>query len=367
MTRLILRRYVMRLCAVAMAAGVLGLLLLQWVFGFLGELQNINRGAPAMQVVQNLLLDLPERLLTFMPTGVLLGAVVALSILAANGELTVMRAAGVSLSRLISWVLAPVLLFAAFGLFVAEWGVPLGRSAADKTQFWLLVDGAAAGELDGVKNNPDSFIANLSPTVSPAMRQIVRLDEANGQLSVKNYAFLHSPSGDKITFTTAPNAVHLDGYRWQLYDAQTLTVQGRATLSHSAVLDLMLPVDNQAALLTRDPERLSLSQLVVHKRLFAHQNRRALRHEGIFWQRMLLPLALAAQVLLASSFVFGSLRTQTLGFKVVVSLLVGVIFNYLTQLFGFMAVAFAWSPFVMAILPSVIGMGVGGWLLARRG
>ena len=97
-----------------------------------------------------------------------------------------------------------------------------------------------------------------------------------------------------------------------------------------------------------------------------HQKLRSLRHELSFWQKLFSPFAVLSLVLVASSFVFGSLRSQGLGLRIVMALLTGLLFSYLTDLLGFMALAINVSPLVMALLPIMISAGVGAWLLKRQ-
>lgn len=58
----------------------------------------------------------PSDLLTYMPFGTLLGAVVGLGLLANNSELTVIQAAGVSRFKIVAWVMQPALVFVVIGL-----------------------------------------------------------------------------------------------------------------------------------------------------------------------------------------------------------------------------------------------------------
>ena len=67
---------------------------------------------------------LPRRIHEFVPFAALIGALIGLGRLAATSELTVMRAAGVSMFRMAAMALKPALLFAAVGFSIGEFVAP---------------------------------------------------------------------------------------------------------------------------------------------------------------------------------------------------------------------------------------------------
>ena len=119
-------------------------------------------------------------------------------------------------------------------------------------------------------------------------------------------------------------------------------------------------------LLTRNAQDLSLSQLLAHRSFMDSQQKRSLRHELAFWQKLLSPLSTLALVLVACSFVFGSLRQYSLGLRVVMALLFGLLFSYLQDLVGYVALATGVSPLLMVLLPMIAISILGMYLLDRQ-
>lgn len=160
-----------------------------------------------------------------------------------------------------------------------------------------------------------------------------------------------------------------DGYTWQLSKTYRVDLgQTAAKRWQGQALALSLPIDKRAVyLLTKSPNDLSISQLYEHGQIMRHQKTRSKPHELAFWQKLLSPLSVFSLLLVACSFVFGSLRSQSLGFRVVMALLAGVLFSYVQDLSGFIALATAAPPMAMVLLPVVVSAALGLYLLFKKG
>ncbi|MGO3271330.1 MAG: LptF/LptG family permease, partial [Psychrobacter sp.] len=119
-------------------------------------------------------------------------------------------------------------------------------------------------------------------------------------------------------------------------------------------------------LLTRKAEDLSLTQLFEHRQFMRGQGNRSLEHELAFWQKLLSPLSILSLVIVACSFVFGSLRTHSLGLRIVVALLFGLLFSYVQDLVGFVSLATGFSPMLMVLLPIIGSAALGFYLIKRQ-
>lgn len=356
-----LANYVRRSAFFAMGAGVLGLWGLQLLFAYLGEIENLNESYKVMDALTFIAYRSPYFLSQFMPTGVLLGAVVGLGLLANNSELVVMRSAGVSIYRIVGWALQPALLFVALSLSVNQWVLPISQAyaktlkAPDKV---LSIDG---------------YWAVVPSQTATATHEIVYIGKADidGNLqSVKRFGlqdgavkFAMGASGGQYVGTTNSR------YDWQLTDIHQVQLNGttsKITPSDQEILTLPIAKDS-VLLLTREPDDMAMSELYAHSKLMAHQGTNSPRHTLAFWQKVLSPFAVLSLVLVACSFVFGSLRSQSLGLRIVVALLVGLLFSYAQDLVGFVALASGFSPLIMVLLP-ILGVAVLGLvLIARKG
>lgn len=362
MSTFILSRYVMRTTFWAMAGSVIGLLLLQVIFTALSELDKLSATYTLTDVLWFVLYRSPYFLTQFIPMGVLLGAVVGLGLLAGNSELVVMRAAGVGVKRIIGWVMVPAGVFALLSLSLNQFVIP------DSNQRAAMVLGSL---------NQDRLIAvngywAVNRNEQGLEAVYISYADNTGKLGETKHFYLNNQN-NLTAMVQASGGLYDDtagrNYNWRLNQVSELAIgkQGvQRTFNDTKQLTLPIaPTD--VHLLTKSAEDLSLTELYAHRQLMRHQDGRSLRHELVFWQRIFSPLSVLSLVLVASSFVFGSLRSQSLGLRIVIALLVGILFSYLTDLTGFIALAIGSSPLLMAVLPIVISTVVGVCLLKQRG
>lgn len=352
-----LANYVKKTALVAMLAGVFGLWGLQLLFAYLGEIENLNDSYKVLDALTFIGYRSPYFLSQFMPTGVLLGAVVGLGLLANNSELVVMRASGISIYRIVGWVLQPAMIFVVLALAINQLVLPVSQSAAN-----------------AIKSPEKILTINGYWTVLPTDggQKIVYIEQAD---SAGNLGAVKSLTIDNGVLTSAMQASggQYDGnvdnrYQWQLNDVNMLMLGRTANIDKVSQAVLTLPIaKDSVTLLTREPENLSISELYAHSKLMAHQGTNSPRHTLAFWQKVLSPFAVLSLVLVACSFVFGSLRSQSLGLRIVVALLVGLLFSYAQDLTGFVALATGLPPLIMVLLPMVAVGAVGVVLIARKG
>lgn len=388
----LLSRYVKKTALLSITTSVLGLWLLQTLFAYLAELDNLSDGYQLVDALRYILYMSPYFLQQFIPTGALLGAVVGLGLLANHSEIVVMRASGVSSVKIVSWVMQPALIFVLVALLINQFVLPTSnhmaktiRHQADNgttsiTGYWtiqptydvkdtgigqdvLFIDYADSdGNIGLVKRWHFDAVGNLLSATLARGGHYVGSQPAPSSLTSHSPAF-------------SPRTQH----QWQLSQVSQVNIgntvkQNSTTNQNSNAFEsnkpqdiLTLPIEPKSVyLLTRNAQDLSLSQLLAHRSFMDSQQKRSLRHELAFWQKLLSPLSTLALVLVACSFVFGSLRQYSLGLRVVMALLFGLLFSYLQDLVGYVALATGVSPLLMVLLPMIAISILGMYLLDRQ-
>ena len=116
-------------------------------------------------------------------------------------------------------------------------------------------------------------------------------------------------------------------------------------------MTLQLPIEPSAIyLLTRSPDNMSVTELWQHQQLFLAKENAARLSMKLPLEKLLSPFAMLSLVLVACSFVFGSLRNQSLGYRIVIALLFGLVFSYLQDLVGFVSQARDFHRFYGAVV-----------------
>ena len=379
----VLSRYVKLNALLAIIGAVLGLWALQLVFSYLSELDSLDDSYTMGQAIQYIFYRSPYFLEQFIPTGALLGAVVGLGLLANKSELVVMRAAGVSVYRIVSWVLQPALIFVILALAINQFVLPTSNQLAKEINdadskslvtsvrgYWTVQPRFEKSEDGGSKPDGSDILYIDYADVKGNIGEVKRwhLDN-NGNLQTAVHAEGGKYIGRESLDTTTDKLSEQYRYDWQLNNMTELSInQGFESSQAVSTSDtLSLPFAPESVyLLTRKAEDLSLTQLYEHRQFMRQQDQRSLSHELAFWQKLLSPLSILSLVIVACSFVFGSLRTHSLGLRIVVALLFGLLFSYVQDLVGFVSLATGFSPMLMVILPIIGSAILGGYLLKRQ-
>ena len=421
----IISRYVKKNALFAMLFAVIGLWALQMIFAYLAELEDISDSYTYFEALTYIFYKSPYFLEQFTPTGALLGAVVGLGLLANNSELMVMRAAGLSINRIVSWVLQPAFIFVILALAINQYVWPESNLKANQIRkpdtailasvngYWTLQNAPAVGDNAQQGEMGHNIIYIDYADANGNIGQVKRwhLDEDNNLTAVsKASGGIYLPKANEQTQASLQDLTkaekELINYQWQLEDVTTLKLAERAAITRSEEIEaddnagssqavssnvrqsqdivlnneplvskqnqsddvINLPISPSSVyLLTRRAEDLSLTQLYDHKRFNASQGTRSLEHEVAFWQKLLSPFAILSLVIVACSFVFGSLRTHSLGLRIVVALIFGLLFSYIQDLTSFVALATGASPLLMVLLPILGSAALGFYLIKRQG
>jgi len=285
---------------------VLGIILgLALLFAFIDEVGNVTDTYTVTDVLSYVALTAPRRLYDMMPMAALIGCLIGLGTLASNSELTIMRAAGVSIGRIVWAVMKPMLLLMACSVLIGEYVAPPAEATA----------------------------------------------QANRALAQGS------------------------GEQWQLSDVTTTHFRnvGQGTQSSTEVVNV--PTEQWDIALKPEllntvvmvPEALPISGLWSYIHYLKEQGLNNGRYWLAFWVKVLQPVVTAALVLMAISFIFGPLRSVTLGQRVFTGVLVGFTFRIAQDLLGPSSLVFGFSPLFAVLVPTAICAVAGFWLLRRAG
>lgn len=131
-----LDRYIGSSVLIAILA-VLGIILgLATLFAFIDEMGEISDTYTLADVASYVLLTAPRRLYDMLPMAALIGCLIGLGSLASNSELTIMRAAGVSIGRIVWAVMKPMLVLMLAGVLIGEYVAPPVKTSRKPIVRW---------------------------------------------------------------------------------------------------------------------------------------------------------------------------------------------------------------------------------------
>lgn len=347
--------YIMRTVGGAVFLVMVVVLSLDLIFAVIGELDNTKNEYQILSVLWYVCLTVPRRIYDYLPLGAFMGCLVGLGSLASSSELTVIRAAGVSLKRIVWSAMKPALVVVLLGVVIGEYAAPPAERLAQS--FKAVAQGAGTNKASatGVWHREGDVFMHLNAVQPNGVLHgisLFRFDDQRGLISA-SFASRATYQGD----------------HWLLQDVETTRIKktGTSLVKNKALRwDTGLSPDVLSVLIVK-PENLSISGLYTYSNYLKKQGLSASRYWLAFWKKALMPLGTAVMVLVAISFIFGPLRSVTMGFRVFTGLLVGLLFKYMQDLLGPLSLVYGFNPMLAVLIPIVISAIAGAILMRRAG
>lgn len=391
---------------------------------FIDESQDRSESYSFAEIARYVAYSLPGRCYEYIPFAALIGSLIGLGQLASSSELVVMRAAGVSNGRLARVVLMHAVLIAALGFALGEFVAPAAEQAAQSTRALALYADRQADREAGIwKRDNDAFLrveavegeerifgvsvwefdedGSLKRALFADRGEYALLDGVlNNGASVGAEADNVGVSGGTITTPEEASEIVVGGAAsavndphrralipalarrmgdlagldtgtspggWRLEDVAISFPNERPIVTEQRP-SLFLPSNITPRVLTLEnvaPGQLALDDLIGYADFLRRQGQDTADFQLALWRKLLQPLAVAALVLVAISFVFGPLRDGTLGFRIFAGVMVGVLFRLSQDLLGPASLVFGFAPLYAAAIPIGLCTLTGLWLLRR--
>ncbi len=333
---------------------VLGIIVgLALLFAFIDELGDLSDSYGTLQALTYVIMTLPRRAYEMLPMAALIGCLIGLGSLASNSELTIMRAAGVSVGRIVWAVMKPMLVLMLAGVLIGEYLAPWSENQAQAHRALAQGGGEAQSSKHGLWHRQGQEYVHIN-AVQP-----------NGRLvGVTRYQF----DGERrLQSASFARRAEYQGDHWQLEGVQTTRFHENSTEVVEAPAERWDIELNPQLLGTvvLEPEALSVTGLWRYIHYLAEQGLNNGTYWLAFWTKVLQPLVTAALVLMAISFIFGPLRSVTLGQRVFTGVLVGFVFRIAQDLLGPSSLVFGFSPLLAVAVPATICALAGVFLLRR--
>lgn len=306
-----------------------------------------------VEVLKYVLTTLPSRIYENIPFSALIGCLLGLGLLAGNSELVIMRAAGISLLRIVTMVLRPVLLVIALGVVLGEYAVPYTDQLAESRRMLLRGGEDAMASASGMWNREGNEYMNFS-AVFP-----------DGKLfGVTRYQFDENNQLQQVSFAVETQFV--EDHWSQEKVVETRFVDGRTETETFAQRrwDTNLSPD-LLGLVVMPAQSLSMQDLYSYAVYLRQQGQDDGNYWLAFWGKALQPVSIISLVMIAVSFIFGPLREVTMGHRVFAGVITGIVFRTSQELLGPASLVYGFDPFWAVMAPAIACMLVGLLLLRR--
>ncbi|WP_240125512.1 LPS export ABC transporter permease LptG [Thermomonas alba] len=347
------------LVSVLLAWGVL--LGLDVMLAFVGELDELGRGGYTINhAIAATGLTIPSRMYMLFPTAAVIGMLLGLGQLAANSELTVLRAVGLSRAQLAASVLGTLALLTVLMVVTGETLAPWGDERAQAIKA-IRHRNLAVSRYSGLWAREGDMFLNAHGG-EEKQRGNDRWLELRG---VRMFEF--APDGRLASIASVDRAEHRRG-QWWLYGVER-TVFGAKSVQRQRIAqerwDSKLDQSALASSITR-PGNMSSRELRASIDYRRRNQLDAAEFENVYWSRWFYPFNVLALCLAALPFAFGSLRSGGYGKRLFLGMVFALGFFILQKMAVQIAGVFRMDYRIAYAMPPVIMLAVSWWLLRRR-
>jgi len=328
---------------------------------FAEELGDAPENYQLMNVVLYVILRAPGMVVENAGFAMLIGCLLGLGVLASQSELTVMRASGVSVLRIVWMVVRPMLLLVLAVSLLGEFAVPgIDRYAsylrAEKIEQEQVYNMIRSQHGLWMRQDND-FLHFNHVSASGEIFGFARLSfNDKGELQFAQYA----SSAEHVADSASPG--------WHLKKIQVTRFEENTVSTESVAQDAFWASELDPALLgvvATEPDRMSVRELHYYSHYLANQGQDNRIFQLVFWKKVLQPLAMIGLVLVAISFIFGPLRDTTMGYRLFTGVMLGIAFRFSQDLLGPTSLVYGIMPALAILAPIALCWLLGFFLLLR--
>ena len=350
----ILDWYIARIIAATSALSLMTLVGLSSMLKFVQQLKSVGQGSYELgDAALYVLLMMPRDIELFFPMAALLGALIGLGMLASNSELVVMQAAGISRLQIVFSVMKTAIPLMLLIMALGEWGAPVSEQTARNLRAQAISGGSLIKADHGLWAKDGERFVHIGEV----------LDIGN----LRNVSFYDfSDDLDLELVVNAETAAFREG-EWQLRDVKRtsfnetkIEVEQLGELNWKSTL-----TPDKLGVVTVKPESLSIAGLSDYLEYLDANKQDPSRYQLAFWRKLMQPVTIAVMMLLALSFIFGPLRSVSMGARLVMGVVTGFAFHLANAAFGPISLVYDLPPYIGAVLPSLLFFVTATYLLNR--
>ncbi len=314
-----------------------------------------NEGYRLTDALLYVMLALPRFAYQLFPIATLIGALVGLGSLASSSELVAMRAAGISIARIVGASMLGGLLLAAVAVAVGEGLAPV----ADQEGLRMKSE-ALSGQV--TLATPYGFWARDG-------RSFVNIGEILPGADLRDISIYELDDERHLTLVTHAARARYVGKGWVLEDV------ARSRISPEGVEVERMPQEDWASRISPSllevvvvqPQMLPIWGLQRYIRYMRANDQDAGSYEVAFWSKIVQPFLILAMIFVSIPLLLGSSRTSGTGVRIFIGILAGIVFYLVSRTFSYLSLLYGLSPVVAAFTPPLLFLAAALLVLRRVG
>ena len=352
----ILDRYLGRAVLSGALMALMTLLPLLGFFILADEMDQVGEsGYRLADVLVLVALSLPRYAYQLFPIATLIGALIGLGLLASGSELVAMRAAGVSIARIV-WAASKA------GGLLALLAVGIGEGIAPEAEQKALQRRSEVQSGQVTLKTSHGFWARDG-------HSYINIREIASGTSLRDIFLYEFDDNRRLVLATHAREARYEAGHWVLRDIsrnriteESVEVDSLPRADWESLLD---PALLQVVIV--EPQLLPVWSLWRYVRFMNASGQEPGAYEVAMWNKIVHPFLILAMIFLAIPILFASARSSGLGRRMFAGVVVGIAFYLVSRTFSYLALLYGLSARLAAVLPPLLFLGGGLWALQRTG
>lgn len=354
---LVLDRYIGKTVLKSILLVLFMLVGLSAIIKFIEQLRRLRGDYDAFSAGLYTLFTLPSDLEIFFPMAALLGGLIGLGVLASRSELVVMEAAGFTRMRIAISVMKTAIPLVLLTMLIGEWVSPVGKQTAQNLRAQKIYGNSFLSTQSGVwLRDGTDFV------------YIAKVDEKGTLSGVNIYKIAEKHRLQKMIYAATATYDKTQN-SWQLRNIEEFDFTGDKRIARSNLLNMRwqtLITPDKLGMVAISPESMSMRELHNYIGYLNLTKQDSKSYQLQFWEKFFKPFSVAVMMLMALSFVFGPLRSVSMGVKIMTGVSFGFLFYICDRVFGPFSLVYPIPTYIAALLPSLLFLFISLYLLNRR-
>ncbi|TPH18504.1 LPS export ABC transporter permease LptG [Litorilituus lipolyticus] len=325
------------------------------IIKFVEQMRAVGRGNYDLaHAALYVLYAVPRDVEVFFPMAALIGGLIGIGMLASNSELVVMQAAGLSRLDIIKSVMKTAILLIVVSMAVGEWLAPSGEAKAREIRAQAISGGSLISAKNGVWAKDGDYFVNIGEVLEQGQLKKVQIYRFNTQLKLESWI-------------SAQSAIY-QGEQWLLTDVVETNLSGEQITTENIAQQVWQSslTPKKLGVVTVTPESLSVRGLVDYLDYLEANEQDPSRYQLAFWRKLMQPLTVAVMLLVALSFIFGPLRSVSMGARIMMGVFTGILFFICNEVLGSISLVYQLPPILGAVMPSVIFISTAWYFMHKK-
>jgi lipopolysaccharide export system permease protein len=322
---------------------------------FVSQLEDVGKGDyHALQAVVYVFLGLSQRLYELSPSILLLGGILSLGGLAANSELTVMRASGISTMRITRSVLQIGFFIAILVAMLGEYVVPSSTRMAKTYRAEAMEEKLIVGGKNDIWVRDGNRYINVKQILPNHELRHVRVYELNEKRQLNSMIY-----AEKAQYQNE---------EWVLDNIKRSDISEagvKTSLEKQMILKRLIILELFSVLEVKSKD-MSAVDLLTYSQYLRDNNLDNDKYMLEFWIKIFTPLTCLAMLLIAMPIVFSTTpRSGGVGQRIMLAILIGIIYFVINRAINHLGLVLNIAPVLSASMPLFLVIIVSSYFMRR--